>query len=243
MSYVSSNFHRDLHQSEVFADFLDKVFYRPMEQLIEEQSPEALPVRFERVWDKASQMQGIDIILHEGPWSITIDEKVQQTYKGKLLDSFVLELSYLKDGIPCAGWLVDPRKNTTAYLFCWPKGPADAPDVYTGALLALVYSDEIIAFLKSRGYTREVLCQREQFIRENELRGRLDTNCPDFWFYFSPQLKEAPVNVVIKANRLKRIARAVISVEVDDKAGISHISGNWHQQELDVGVPVYKAAG
>lgn len=243
MPYTPNDFHSDLRQSEVFAAFLDKYFYRPMEKLIEEPCPEATPVWFERVWGMGPQMRGTDVILHEGPWSITIDEKAQQTYKGKLRETFVLELSYMKNGIPCAGWLVDPRKTTTAYLFCWPKGPADKPDVYTGASLALVYSNDIIAFLNSKGYTREVLCLREQFIRENGLRGRLESNCPDFWFAFSPHLKEMPVNVVVKEDSLKKLARAVIDVEVDEKSGVSRLSGNWQQQILDAEVPALQSAG
>ena len=79
MPYTPNDFHSDLRQSEVFAAFLDKYFYRPMEKLIEEPCPEATPVWFERVWGMGPQMRGTDVILHEGPWSITIDEKAQQT--------------------------------------------------------------------------------------------------------------------------------------------------------------------
>ena len=50
MPYTPNDFHSDLRQSEVFAAFLDKYFYRPMEKLIEEPCPEATPVWFERVW-------------------------------------------------------------------------------------------------------------------------------------------------------------------------------------------------
>ena len=74
MPYKTNDFQSDLSISELFANFMDKAFYRPMEKLI--QAPaEATPTSFERVWAKGPQMRGIDVILHEGPWQTTIDEK------------------------------------------------------------------------------------------------------------------------------------------------------------------------
>ena len=237
MPYKTNDFQSDLSISELFANFMDKAFYRPMEKLI--QAPaEATPTSFERVWAKGPQMRGIDVILHEGPWQTTIDEKAQQTYKDKPLETFALELSYLKGGVIHVGWLIDQKKTTAAYLFCWPEGPKDQPGVFTRVRMALVYSDDVKVFLANLGYTREVLCKRDEVIREDGLRGRRDSGDPDFWFVFSPHLKEQPINVVVKSSRLEKLARAVMTVEYDEAAGTSHVFGNWLGQEIDVTVAI-----
>lgn len=227
-----SNFPSDIKLSNVFGDFLDQYFYKPMESLIVEEDPRAANVFFERVYDKERQRRGFDVIMHEGAWTMPIDEKAQFSRMGAPLDTFCLELSYLKHGEPMPGWLLDDTKQTAAYMLCWPKGPTDVKGVFTGADMLLVYSNRVKKFLKEWGYDREVLCERERLMRENRFKGRCHSKCSGFWFTFSPQLAEQPVNVVFKQALLKQLASADMHLEVDHETGESLIAGTWLGQKI-----------
>lgn len=228
-----SNFPSDIKLSNVFGYFLDQYFYKPMESLIVEEDPRAANVFFERVYDKERQRRGFDVIMHEGAWTMPIDEKAQFSRMDAPLDTFCLELSYLKHGEPMPGWLLDDTKQTAAYMLCWPKGPTDIMGVFTGADMLLVYSNRVKKFLKEWGYDREVLCERERLMRENRFKGRCHSKCSGFWFTFSPQLAEQPVNVVFKQALLKELASADMHLEVDLETGESLIAGTWLGQKIN----------
>lgn len=228
-----SNFPSDIKLSNVFGDFLDQYFYKPMESLIVEEDPRAANVFFERVYDKERQRRGFDVIMHEGAWTMPIDEKAQFSRMGAPLDTFCLELSYLKHGEPMPGWLLDDTKQTAAYMLCWPKGPTDIMGVFTGADMLLVYSNRVKKFLKEWGYDREVLCERERLMRENRFKGRCHSKCSGFWFTFSPQLAEQPVNVVFKQALLRELASADMHLEVDLETGESLIASTWLGQKIN----------
>ena len=228
-----SNFSSDIKLSNVFGDFLDEHFYKPMESLITEKGPDAAKISFERVYDRERQMRGFDVIMHEGEWTLPIDEKAQLAYMDDPRDTFCLELSYLKHSEPMPGWLLDEAKRTAAYLLCWPKGPKGVKGVFTGADMMLVYSKHVKSFLERWGFNHEVLAHREQLIREGRLLGRQHTKCPGFWFALSPKLAEEPVNVIFQAELLKQLASANIHLEVDPATGENLISGTWLGQEIN----------
>lgn len=233
MGFLPNDFKSNRELSDIFGDFLDQHFYKPMESLIVEEDPRAANVFFERVYDKERQKRGFDVIMHEGEWTMPIDEKAQFAYMDNPLDTFCLELSYLKHGEPMPGWLLDDTKRTAAYMLCWPKGPADVKGVFTGADMLLVYSNRVKKFLKDWGYDREVLCEREKFMRENRFKGRCHSKCSGFWFTFSPQLVEQSVNVVLKQALLRDLASADMHLDVNLKTGESLITGTWLGQKIN----------
>ena len=208
MESLPNDFDSNLALSDTFSDFLDQYFYKPMESLIIEKDPRVANIFFERVYDKERQRRGFDVIMHEGAWSMSIDENAQLSKMNNPLNTFCLELSYLKNGEAMPGWLLDNSKQTTAYMLCWPKGPENTTGVFTGADMMLIFSARIKKFLEYKGYTHEVLCQREGLMRADGLPGRRNSGCPDFWFVLSKQLKEQPI-------------------------GKSLISGTWLGQELN----------
>lgn len=236
MEYKPNDFRSDLALSDVFSGFLDQYFYKPMESLIIEQDSQAADVHFERVLDKNPQLRGFDVILHEGSWATPIDEKAQLTRINDPLDTFCFELSYIKNGEAMPGWLLDSAKKTAAYMLCWPKRAKEAKDTFTGADMLLVFCNRVKKFLECKGYTHEVLCQREEYIRENGLCGRRSSGCSDFWFAFSPQLREQPINVIFKIELLKKLSSADMSVSLDPETGKSTITGNWLGQEINTAI-------
>lgn len=96
MGFLPNDFKSNHELSGIFGDFLDQHFYKPMESLIVEEDPRAANVSFERVYDEERQKRGFDVIMHEGEWTMPIDEKAQFAYMDNPLDTFCLELSYLK---------------------------------------------------------------------------------------------------------------------------------------------------
>lgn len=233
MQNKQSNYPGDKRLSDIFGDFLDDHFYRPMESLIVEKDPRAAKVFFERVYDRERQRRGFDVIMHEGEWATPIDEKAQFAYMDDPLDTFCLELSYLKHGEPMPGWLLDETKRTAAYMLCWPKGPKGVKGVFTGADMLLVYSKHVKHHLERWGYNHEVLAHRDQLIREGRLLGRQPTKCSGFWLALSPQLAEEPVNLIMKEKLLRGLSSAAIHLEVDPATGASLISGTWMGQKIN----------
>lgn len=231
---------QDLSREHNFASFLDKCLYRPLEGLIKAPDPRCANVSFERIYDLPLQYQGIDIILHEGAWQTYIDEKSQLHNLNKDIGTFAFELSYLrKDGITEAGWLLNPRKKTMAYMLCWPFGVEKASgDEYRMAKVLLLSKVQLLSAISYYGYDRQELAIRDACVREKSVHGRYKTKCNEFWFFLSTQYAEQPINLVVREPFLKEISMAALNVEYDPCQGTSHINGNWIGQEINSTVQV-----
>lgn len=226
---------QDLFLESQFSEFLDTCLYRPLENNIT--YPDGSHPLFERISDKNMQYMGIDILLRERGAVTAIDEKSQLHHINKDICTQAFELSYLKNGIVEAGWFLNPRKKTDAYLICWPHGEkSEVQDIYTGAKVLLVFKHHLMDALKRYGFTREELAERDACIRQGERSGRYRTRCNDFWLYYTGGEKyvEAPINLVIRSTLLEKLSVINLNISIDEGSSTSNISGIWAGRPINI---------
>jgi len=173
--------------------------------------------RHDRTDDKDEQLKGSDIILSIPTLDIKdaiVDEKAMCNYyyMPKSLPTFALELSFYKnDNERIEGWLTDLNKVTEYYMLIWFHAKTydfKAEDI-TWLEYALVSRKKILDYLdKECNLSIENLRKVDDFIRENVTeKGAVgkDSN-KDYWFFYSPQLGERPINLVIRKKLYLKLA-------------------------------------
>ena len=202
---------------EMIGGFLDEHFYND-ESIFTKSKYKAT-----RMEDKDLQKRGIDVTVERlDKESITrIDEKAAIHHINAGLQTFAFEITGT-GGNP--GWLVKDGIDTDFYLLAWiyankEKYPVNKlvnqkPPYYENFKIedldyiscCLLQKNAIITFLKDRGFDK-----RHLLVKAGEMIG---LNCEydgtnkkeGFYFRFSRQLAERPVNVVIYKNVLKELA-------------------------------------
>lgn len=191
---------RDMFVEREVAKFLDEHLYsNPMF------------TRHDRTDEIETQMKGSDIILSipsKGLYDIVVDEKAMTTYyyMKRSLPTFALELSFLTyRGEIVEGWFTDKAKTTEYYLCIWVSAKKNwfTKDDIKWLEYALVKRSDIQQYLDAHGYSVDALKAKDKDIRQRyseEKKGVAidkDSNSP-FYFYYSPQLAEHPINIVIR---------------------------------------------
>ena len=162
------------------------------------------------------QLKGSDVILSTTDRRLTnaiTDEKVAITRANTHLDTFSLELSFLdKNNNLKQGWLTDPDKQTTHYLFGWILS-ADIPyntttrkfdchkitkDNIHQLQYAIVKRQTILDFLNNNGWTTDKLKRQDEAIRQRGYVLNPHTFVNNTSFSFSTQLQEQPINILLK---------------------------------------------
>lgn len=170
-----------------------------------------------------AQMDGSDIIisipslnLH----SIVVDEKAQTQYVNKPLPTFSLELSFLSSSNRIVeGWFIDMKKSTEYYLFQWVHRADKNWDIKSHDIkkleYALVSRRKILDYLASCGYSIDRLKELDSEIRNT---GNYGPHCktPDkkFYFFFSTQLAEKPINVILRKEVIINLSEMKGIIEV-----------------------------
>lgn len=221
----NSTYEQDLRHSAEFSLFLDNNLYRPLEKIIQYPNDEKLSIY--RIYEKEIRFQGIDVVFKEGKTETYIDEKCQLHYPGDDLQTFALELSYInRAGVTEPGWLLDTQRVTNAYLFCWPLHTAGQRE-FMQARALLVFRHHILAALDNFGFSIDALAERDTAIRKNYKHGRYRSHCNDFWFFYSMQYPEQPINIVMRTAMLQSLSVADITIHVDQNTLTSHGEGMW----------------
>lgn len=206
---------RDMNVEREIAKFLDKNLYT-----------QAIFSRHERTDNLDIQMQGSDIILSipsKGIKDAVVDEKALTHYINSNLPTFALELDFLSSrGDVIQGWLLDNTKTTEYYLLQWiwaNKQWNIVCDDITKLRYLLVSRNKILQFLESQGLSSDVLMNKSKQIRAKYK----DTNTgvfidkqtgKDYWFYYSGQLAEKPINIVIRRKIYESLANLDGIIEV-----------------------------
>ncbi|MDC0985532.1 hypothetical protein OAR47_03625 [Gammaproteobacteria bacterium] len=195
---------RDMQVEQEIAHFLDEYLY-PKNNILK---------KYNRVNDRESQLQGIDCTIRYKNKNIIIDEKAASHYINSNLPTFAFELgSYQRSGY-VDGWLIDETKKTTHYLLIWIKTftPCDKKawinknDIKTLECL-LINKNDILSYLDNQGYTRDKLINKRNNIIKEKTFGPVDkNNQSEFYFFNTRDLEEAPVNIIIKKNKLKQMS-------------------------------------
>lgn len=175
------------------ANWLDNHFYNRTKN-----------VKVERVKDQERQCKGIDVLVG----NTKVDEKLK--IRG-LLNSVIefpsFEITRIdRSGNYSEGWFVDSRNETEYYAFLSVFSTASSENQVkesniTKVIYLLVKKSEVSeAIMKSR---RKLVEDAEELIYDQtEERKRY---CSSAWLKISRQLREAPVNLVVKRSFLKSL--------------------------------------
>ena len=109
----------DVDVESVISQYLDKYYYRV---ILNDDD------RIERIsGEDKRNINGSDIVVTRYPgthkeYSMNLDEKAQLYYINHPLPTFALEILFINTyGNLQEGWFIDDTKNTTDYLFIWPR--------------------------------------------------------------------------------------------------------------------------
>lgn len=111
------------------------------------------------------------------------------------------------------GWLIDKTKKTEYYLFQWIHQADNKWNVKESEIkkleYALVSKQRILDYLESYTFTIDKLKEVDDYIRKYKEHGRLGYNQGKerrFWFYYSKNLAEQPINLIIRKEVLLELA-------------------------------------
>lgn len=158
------------------------------------------------------QLSGSDIILSIpslNVFDIVVDEKGQTQYMNNPLPTFSLELSFFNGNEEIMGWFLDDEKKTQYYMFIWPKANngwnATCDDIIE-VDYALVSKQSLREYFESKGLSREKLIEKNSLIRKGNQKGAIEKGKEDYWFYYSDQLVEKPINIVLRKKVYESLA-------------------------------------
>lgn len=209
---VSNLRNRDMSVEREIAMFLDMYLY----------SDERFTQK-ERTDSIEAQMDGSDIIISIPSLnlqSIVVDEKAQTQYVNRPLPTFSLELSFLSSSNQLVeGWLIDMNKRTEYYLFQWIHRADKDWNIKTHDIrkleYALVSRKKILDYLESYGYSIDRLKVLDSEIRSTGSFGaHYKTPDKKFYFFFSTQLAEKPINVILRKEVIINLSEMKGIIEV-----------------------------
>lgn len=202
---MKTNRGRDMMVEREVAMFLDEHLYS-----------NSIFSKHDRTDDHQSQLSGSDIIISipsKGIYDAIVDEKAMCNYywMPKSLPTFALELSfYRNDEQIVEGWLTDPSKITEYYMCIWLHATTYrfTKNDITWLEYALVKRSDILQYLETQGYSINELKNKDAQIRATCVKqGPIDkSKDKEYYFFFSPQLGERPINIVIRKDVYKRLA-------------------------------------
>ncbi|WP_345084835.1 hypothetical protein [Nemorincola caseinilytica] len=176
---------------------------------------------YRRYNDKEHQLQGIDTICDIGDLKeLLIDEKAVSQYINEDLPTFAFEVDFLRSsGELTPGWLFDTGKRTRYYLLSWIRADIsnDIPprerslhltaDNILSLDTLLVNRKAIINMLRNYGIDREYVEAIAPRIRATGKQGYYEKdNDRPCNFFFSAQLAERPINIVVSKRKLEELA-------------------------------------
>lgn len=170
-----------------------------------------------------AQMDGSDIIISIPSLNlqnIVVDEKAQTQYVNRPLPTFSLELSFLSSSNQLVeGWLIDMNKRTEYYLFQWIHRADKDWNIKTHDIrkleYALVSRKKILDYLESYGYSIDRLKVLDSEIRSTGSFGaHYKTLDKKFYFFFSTQLAEKPINVILRKDVIIKLSEMNGIIEV-----------------------------
>ncbi len=186
-------------QSEIaVAGFLDKYFY-----------PQHTS-NFQRCNDLASQLKGIDVVFNYNGNRFLVDEKAATHYVNKDLPTFAFELDFVgRDHKLHEGWFYDASKVTEYYLLAWvwaSKNKDFTTEDISKVDLVLVSRKKIQEMLVSNGLSKERAMRGSKYLRDRKLFGVFGKSSKPFYFYYTKQKAEKPINIIIRKKALQKIS-------------------------------------
>lgn len=201
----------DTRVEQVISDYLDSYLYSRLDKKDK--------VSVTRHIDKESQLSGIDVsVLYDNGTKYLIDEKAAVYYINKQLNTFSFELSFIDRANNLhEGWFLDDKLLTTHYMLLYVTSRVD--DVKT-ITKDDIQSIECVLISKEKlklHYERDMnyINEMTDWIRNSRMSGKTYSGNNSYYFYFSDNLKERPVNIIIKRTMLEELAKSVFVVYPD----------------------------
>ena len=212
-----SRFKSDSNAEKELATFLDENFYNVAMK-------EGLIESFRRVYDYNEQLNGIDLIITMHDGIKKVDEKATLYYINQNIPTFAFELLYTKNSTQHIGWFIDEKKTTDLYCLIWPfsNKTFDVEKIknikkndFSSVKIMFINPHKLRNYLNECGWPSTKLLEKAQAINLSGESGKLRIEgINDFYFYKSPASKytESPVNLVIRVERLRKIAEKKYSI-------------------------------
>lgn len=236
---------QDMRAEQELAKFMDENFY---DRLTLKPGHEGQTISHERIQDKGTQLQGIDVILTVGEKRYLIDEKASLYYSNVMIPTFAFEISFFNPSSNSIseGWFVKNGQQTEYYMLIWPnvkcvqKGTDKAwvrKDIkhlektdFTIVEAMLVKKSSVIEYFAKKdwsisrivGYADQFRkrCNNASEKKSEVLSAEPDENDP-VKIEYSGMLAEKPINLVLRKNVLKEMASGVYLISADGYAEIS----------------------
>lgn len=173
---------------------------------------------YRNIENKELQKMGVDVELKTNNGEYVIDEKIAAHYINRDLPTFAFELCSNSNGNKI-GWLLNDNLKTTHYMVYWTFATNDdyttvVSDEFTRADAFLLNKARLLKYLEFMGFTKERLMKSCQAIIAHNKFGKVNLkSTDDFSFNRTKQLKEQPINVVIKKSILMKLAEACFKLE------------------------------
>lgn len=191
----------------------DKAIETELAKFLDEHFYPRFVTNFHRYTDRDSQLHGLDVHFdYNSHTKMLVDEKAQTHYINKQLPTFAFEVNFVNSaGLLNVGWLLDEKKLTRYYALMWIQAKKDkrilATDI-TEVEIIVIERSKILFLLAGHGYDKYKTQLTAARIRLYEESGKQYEGKRPFYFYYTPQLAERPVNIVIKKPVLEEMAFA-----------------------------------
>ncbi len=227
----------DMRAERALAAFMDDCFYSKVA------SRKGGSLTFQRMTDCASQQKGIDVSIKTDGQEMLIDEKASLYYSNLMIPTFAFELDWIQPGqrhrLP--GWFLDERQDTKYYMLIWPNVKCTHKDNawirkdiralskndFTIVEAMLLKKTDLQTALRQQGYDRKRLEDCAARFRKTCDADPEKTDRPsneDLNGYlrlsYSGQLAEKPVNLVIRKEFLKKLAKGIYLISSDGYAAL-----------------------
>ena len=224
---------QDMRAEQQLGKFMDTYFY----SRLKDRNGNSL--NYTRMSDKESQMNGVDVCIKLEDRKMLIDEKATMYYSNAMIPTFAFELDSIQKGHsePVQGWFVNDELQTEYYMLIWPNVKCIhqenrwirkdinnlGKDDFTIVEAMLIRKTDIRNALEEENYGKERLLEYARRIRnlysdkETREEEKLTDNVK---ILFSGQLAEKPINLVIRKELLKNLAKRIYLIASDGYATI-----------------------
>lgn len=224
---------QDMRAEQRLGEFMDAYFYSRL------RSKSGKRISFTRMTDIESQLKGIDVCIETDGKKMIIDEKASLYYSNVMIPTFAFEIDWVKQERvePLQGWFVNDELQTEYYMLIWPnikctqqegrwirKDLADLrKEDFTILEAMMIEKADIKTALERKGFNKGFLIEYARRIRNRNKADalwkeeKLDENIK---IMYSGQLAEKPVNLVIRKELLKELAKGIYLISADGYATI-----------------------
>lgn len=219
---------QDMRAEQSLAEFMDVYFYARLKD------KNNGFLSWTRMNDKESQLKGIDVCIETDGRRMFIDEKAAVYYSNAMIPTFAFEIDSIQRGHaePVQGWFVNDNVQTEYYMLIWPNVKCICRDSqwvrkeigslrrddFTIIEAMLIEKSDIRDVLERKGYGKSRLLEyarqlragyeADNTVKEKELDDKVK-------ILLSGQLAEKPINLIIRKEMLRDMAKGIYLISAD----------------------------